>query len=264
MNQQIYIPINHSNGTSKSGHLLLQDEAAPVETKLPAETTAKAIDNVYRHEQWWERVLEVTLVREHSIKSLMPVLRFRFLDADAFGNLLLRCSSDQLNMIHGHLYRPTSEDAGTFRKLDDAQKIKMLKESMQPDCSAIRLRWVPAEYTEKGPEDIATAINEESNLLFGKVPFEGWLRHALGYQDASVQELFGQHNILRSRLYQHLSCDHPEERGKYAEVQQVNLVPDSPNLPDTSSAFEEPIRSASFFCPRPHDIPPPIRCSIHL
>jgi len=109
-------------------------------------------------------------------------------------------------------------------KSSKAQKIEVILELVEPTqlLSPVCWNWKPYKAAnETDPGKIATAIDEESCSLFRRVPFRDWLRHAIGYQEASINQLLFQHDCL-SRCLSWYLCRHPEENHKYFEVKKVD------------------------------------------
>lgn len=223
MASQSHIPNYYPIGFIEPVHLSPHSEEVPKNPQLPPEIIAASVGNVHREDRWWES--ELKDLSNQDANFLVLVLYYRFFDAKILTVLLQHgCVRGQLDKIYNCLFYKQPDDAREFCKLSAIQKVQALKGLMQPDWSAISMRWAPNEYAMRKAGDIATAIDKESNLAFGNVPFEGWLRHALGYRDDFVNAFFGQFHLLHYRLNRYLQSEH-EERSKYDQVKEVGLVP---------------------------------------
>lgn len=117
---------------------------------------------------------------------------------------------------------PRSKD----NEFDDSslrdQEILEQKKAPLPHLSA-QWNWAPCAV--RGDADvvkIATDISIESYSLFSQIPFEDWLKHALGYEVDSVDDLFFQHRYMSVRLCSFLRRN-PKELDGFLKVKEVRV-----------------------------------------
>ena len=175
----------------------------------------------------FERETEAkTILRGQDFQSITQILRFRLYGhKDSLRQVLQHRWDCQLGEILIGLH-PTRfrDDHQAVAKLSKAQKIEVILGLVEPTQSPSPGYWSWKPYKAANETDagkIAADIDEESCSLFRKVPFRDWLRHAVGYQEQSVDQLVFQHENLSRRLSWYL-CRHPEENHKYFEVKKVN------------------------------------------
>ncbi|KAI9767332.1 MAG: hypothetical protein M1840_005741 [Geoglossum simile] len=80
--------------------------------------------------------------------------------------------------------------------------------------------WIPQDALyEMDMKSVTTEINRASYLQFRQIPFEGWVRYALGYPEASVEKFLDQHHILCRQLSCFLS-NYPKASKKFSQVEE--------------------------------------------
>ncbi len=167
-----------------------------------------------------------TILRSQDFQSITQILRFRLYGhKDSLRQVLQhRWDCHLVEILIGLRPLKFKDDHQAVAKLSKAQKIEVILGLVEPtqSPSPVHWSWKPwkaADETDAGR--IAADIDEESCSQFRKVPFMDWLRHAVGYQEDSVDQLVFQHENLSHSLFCYL-CRHSEEKPKYFEVKKVN------------------------------------------
>ncbi|KAH0559422.1 hypothetical protein GP486_004056, partial [Trichoglossum hirsutum] len=156
----------------------------------------------------WLENETVKILRGDNLDDLKRLFRFRLYQDDSLLRSGLR---DRPRVTLDTLLILLRLEAGNQEPLPDLdvdQKIQGILELLPQRSPPPDLVW---EWT---PQDALA-----SYLQFGQIPFEGWVRYALGYPEASVGKFLDQHHILCRQLSCFLS-NHPEASKKFSQVEE--------------------------------------------
>ena len=131
-------------------------------------------------------------------------LQSRWWEREA-GKILKNCVKYEVELLHRfHLYQ---------------------EEKLPEELGSYSWQWTytpPTSMNETDAEHIAASLDGQSSSQFLKIPFEDWVRHALGYEVSSVKGFISQHYALRDRLREHVRLF--QEAGKYVRVMRVSCI----------------------------------------
>ena len=142
---------------------------------------------------------------------------------DALCNALLDLNSSQLDAVLACIHHNVRATLTMEREQKVQQILKLLEHEISsylqrtesPQTSYIRI--------ESNVNDAAAQLNAASLEQFRKISFEAWARHALGYEERSVKDLYYQHFCWSRSLSNDLNL-HPDKMEKYIDVARVRKM----------------------------------------
>jgi hypothetical protein len=182
--------------------------------------------------RWWEDEA-TTVLWTFDIRDISLVIQFGLFGDSNIPRTVLqsRNASTIDNFLSTFLQPYEIPFLPTFSHVQKVEEILRRSQSSTP-CS-IAWSWFPAQARqETDPLAIALTINAESHLQFKVVPFEEWVRCALGYPAPAVDAFLLQHNALYIHLSNYLEM-YTTEVDKYREVEKVCSA--------TSAVFPSPL-----------------------
>lgn len=194
-----------------------QGENEPQSPSILQRTT----NDLLPHEVSKTEAEAITILYSQNFPRIMQILRFRLYGHTESLQWVLQYFQDhQLDrffMMLGATHQ-------AITNLDKAEKVEAILELVESTRPPLLLpqSWRFLESQDvRSPLSIATDIDDMSCSLLKDVPFEDWLRHALGYEEHSVNRFFIYHEDLRNSLSSYL-CYYPEEYHKYLKVKKVD------------------------------------------
>ncbi|KAI9770955.1 MAG: hypothetical protein M1840_002659 [Geoglossum simile] len=175
----------------------------------------------------WLENETIKILQDDNLGDLKRLFRFRLYQDDSLPRFRLRDRpGDTLDTLL-ILLRSEAGNQEPLSDLDIDQKIQGILGLLpqRPPPPNLVLEWTPQDALYKmDTEGVAAEIDRASYLQFRQVPFESWVRYALGYPKAPVEKFLDQHHILCDQL----SCfllDNPEASEKFSQVEEVNYIP---------------------------------------
>lgn len=181
---------------------------------IDADTAVSLTNAPYR---WWEDEAQ-PILWAFNIADINRLLRFRLYDNDEFPKMILQLrNTDTLSEFVIALV-PGSMPG--LLGLTHQEKVDEIIRLCRPNHFAPPWNWIPSYLNEMYPAKLAMEINIESILQFRAVPFEDWVRYALGYPTLSVVWFLEQHMQLYKLVSEYLS-KYPERYHIYVEAEKV-------------------------------------------
>ena len=177
------------------------------------------------HSRWLENET-AKILQGDSLEDLKRLFRFWPYQDDNLPGSILRNRLEVTLDTFLILLRMEAGHKEPFVNLDTDHKIQEILDRLwqRPPPPDLTWEWTPQDAVYKADiEIIAADIDKASHLQFRQIPFEDWVRHALGYTPASVERFFDQHDILRGQL-SHFLSDVPEAFGKFSRVKEVDYI----------------------------------------
>lgn len=170
--------------------------------------------------RWWEDEA-TTVLWTFDIREISLVIQFGLFSDSNLPRTVLQ--SRNASTIDGFLSTFLQPYELTFLpNFSHVQKVEeILRRSQSSTPASVSWSWFPAQARqETDPLAIAVRIDAESHLQFKTVPFEEWVRCALGYAAPTVDWFLLQHNAFYIHLSHYLEM-YPCEIDKYREVEKV-------------------------------------------
>ncbi|KAF3482301.1 uncharacterized protein GIQ15_05060 [Arthroderma uncinatum] len=177
-----------------------------------------ALPQFYVPYRWWEDGASMILwAFDH--QDIKRLLRFRLYENDELPRYVLQ--NRNADVVSGFLASLLPPEQGMFTlDLPHHHKVEEILELCQLRNPPVEAwRWHPNYSYNAEPRTIASYIDAESSQQFKAVPFEDWIRYALGYPTASIQWFFSQHKQLHDIVSAHLDL-FPGEFDTYVEVER--------------------------------------------
>jgi hypothetical protein len=168
----------------------------------------------------------VKILKDDNLDDLKRLTRFRLYQDDGLPGSILRDRPEVTLDTFLFILRLEAGHRGPHPDLDITQKVQEILRLLpqRPPSPNLSWDWKPEDAMyEVDIESIATDIDEASYLQLWQIPFEGWVRYAIGYSEASVERFFDQHRILRDKLSSFLSGS-PDAFAKFSLVEKVNYI----------------------------------------
>ncbi|WEW57491.1 hypothetical protein PRK78_002958 [Emydomyces testavorans] len=182
-------------------------------TLFDTELTPPQFQVSYR---WWEEEA-LPILWAFNIGDIKRILQFRLYDDDEFPRKVLqhRNTATLTEFVCSLLPAGRADlvDLAHHEKVDEVISL------CQPNNIQSPWNWFPSYFNDVHPATIALQINVESVFQFKAVPFEDWVRYAIGYPTMSVVWLLEQHRELYNIVCAHLDR-HPEVEYIYVEVEK--------------------------------------------
>ena len=172
--------------------------------------------------RWWEDEA-TTVFWAFDIQEISRIIRFGLFRDENFPRTSLRArNTDTIDAFLIALSAP--HEYQLLDSLSHMQRVEeILRRSSIPPFEPIPWSWFPSQSQTADAEEIATAIEIESQFHFRRIDFEEFVRAALGYNALFVDWFLQQHTVLYLILLNHLQA-HPEEVPLYAQVEKVCAV----------------------------------------
>lgn len=170
--------------------------------------------------RWWEDEA-TTVLWTFDIREISLVIQFGLFSDSNLPRTVLQ--SRNASTIDGFLSTFLQPYEVTFLpNFSHVQKVEEILRRSQPSMPpSISWSWFPMQARQETDSlAIATRINAESHLQFKVVPFEEWVRCALGYPAPAVDTFLLQHNAFYIHLCNYLEM-YTDEVDKYREVEKV-------------------------------------------
>lgn len=170
--------------------------------------------------RYWEDEAK-TVLMAYDVQALQRVIRYKLFRNESLPRRVLQNrNAGIVQTIALALAAP--QEAALVAELSHNQKVEeIIRRSRMTNLSYIPWSWFPLMRGHgSDPEDIAEAIDSESHLQFSRIPFEEWVRYALGYRVISVEWFLQQHTNLYIHLLNHLNA-FPDDASVYMAVEKV-------------------------------------------
>ncbi|CAG8081885.1 unnamed protein product [Penicillium olsonii] len=169
--------------------------------------------------RWWEDEA-TTVFWAFDIQEISRIIRFGLFRDENFPRTSLRArNTDTIDAFLIALSAP--HEYQLLDSLSHMQRVEeILRRSSIPPFEPIPWSWFPSQSQTADAEEIATAIEIESQFHFRRIDFEEFVRAALGYNALFVDWFLQQHTVLYLILLNHLQA-HPEEVPLYAQVEKI-------------------------------------------
>ncbi|EZF70618.1 hypothetical protein H105_07074 [Trichophyton soudanense CBS 452.61] len=203
----------HQGRTDRSS-----SEPLPSTALEPTFSFQLALPQFYVPYRWWEDGASMILwAFDH--QDIKRLLRFRLYENDELPRHVLQ--NRNADVVSGFLASLLPEEQGMFPlELSHHDKVEEILELCQLRTVPVEpWRWHPNYSYNAEPRTIASYIDVESSRQFQAVPFEDWIRYALGYPTESIQWFFSQHKQLHDIVSAHLDL-FPGEFDTYVEVER--------------------------------------------
>ncbi len=165
-----------------------------------------------------------------NLQLIQPLLRFGLYgDENSLRHNLQHIRTFKLDHILTALLGDTQMIVEKDRKVN---KILDLVESDRTPPN-VGSDWEPRDTIAMDAEQIASRIELESHLLFKNIRVEHCLKHAIGWMERSIKNLFVQHRCFSFKIRCYLR-EYPMEREKFIHVEEVG--PLGLNAPSQSRA----------------------------
>ncbi|KAL1968038.1 hypothetical protein VTN77DRAFT_2167 [Rasamsonia byssochlamydoides] len=181
--------------------------------------TCSEVPRFYVPYRWWEDEA-TTVLWTFDIREISLVIQFGLFSDSNLPRTVLQ--SRNASTIDGFLSTFLQPYEVTFLpNFSHVQKVEeILRRSQSSTPSSIAWSWFPAQARqETDPLAIAMRIDAESHFQFKAVPFEEWVRCALGYAAPAVDWFLLQHNAFYILLSHYLER-YADEVDKYREVEK--------------------------------------------
>lgn len=172
--------------------------------------------------RWWEDEAK-TVLWTFDIREISLVIRFSLLsDTNLPRTVLQSRNASTIDTFLSNFLQPFELALlPTYSHVHKVEEILRRCQGPGPLPFNVSWSWFPAQARrESDPSVIVTEIEAESRLQFKEVPFEGWVRCALGYSAPEVDWFLLQHNVFYMMLSTYLQT-YPGEINKYREVEKV-------------------------------------------
>jgi hypothetical protein len=179
--------------------------------------------------RWWEDEA-TTMLYAFSIEDIRRLVRFGLYGDDNLPRVVLQSrNADTVADFLASLLRV--EEKVYVSQLTHLEKVEQILLRCQAKrCPPRTWSWFPmCISSDPDIEAIAADIDSESYAQFKTVPFEDWVRYALGYPRASVEWFLLQHRELYVRMSIHLDS-FPADLSVYLQVEKVRAVASSCSL----------------------------------
>jgi hypothetical protein len=172
--------------------------------------------------RWWEDEAR-TVLYTFDIREISLVIRFALLSDSNLPRTVLQSRNESTidTFLSNFLQQYELALVPTYPHMQKVEEILRRSHGPGPLPFSVSWSWFPAQARrESDPLAIATAIEAESRLQFKEVPFEGWVRCALGHAAPEVDWFLLQHDVFYMMLSSYLHT-YPREIKKYREVEKV-------------------------------------------
>ncbi|EEQ35234.1 hypothetical protein McanMca71_004886 [Microsporum canis] len=197
-----------------------RSSSEPLPSKGPEPTFSfqLALPRFYVPYRWWEDGASMILwAFDH--QDIKRLLRFRLYENDELPRYVLQ--NRNADVVSGFLASLLPAEQGIFDlELSHHDKVEEILDLCQLRNPPVEpWRWHPNYSYNAEPRSIASYIDAESSRQFQAVPFEDWIRYALGYPTESIQWFFSQHKQLHDIVSAHLDL-FTGEFDTYVEVER--------------------------------------------
>ena len=175
-----------------------------------------------KHQQPWWEIDGLEILRSRKVNLVPGLLRFRLYgNKESLQDGLRDYSLIELDKILCSLATREPQPVA----INKEQKVDQILDLVEPillscDFGSV---WRPSEMANMDAPYIASCIHDESCAFFREVRFEDWVRHALGYAEQSVIQLFRKHKRISFRIRRYISAN-PMERETFSQVEEVSRL----------------------------------------